>query len=65
MHITGALTDDVHVRAEQNDSSVAAEMRECAATGGVDKEVGGGGEGGHAFRAKLVSLLCGPLNNSD
>ena len=65
VHIDGALTDDVHVRAEQNDSSLAAEMHGCAAAGGVDKEVG---EGGMRFRQQSVivlSLVCGPLNNSD
>ena len=50
---------------DQDGSSLATEMREYAAAAGVDKEVG---EGGMRFRQQSVivlSLVCGPLNNSD
>ena len=49
---------------EQDGSSLATEMREYAAAAGVDKEVGGG----MRFRQQsliVLSLVCGPLNNSD
>ena len=50
---------------EQDDSSLATEMREYAAAAGVDKEVGEGGMWLGQKSLIVLSLVCGPLNNSD